>query len=81
MKRLSVVLAILLVLSSSVTFTGCSKWFWGGAAAGAAAGGAAYEYTTKQQLDELEEDYEAGEMSKEEYIRRKEEIEEGSLIY
>jgi hypothetical protein len=70
----------LVLLSYSVTFTACSKWFWGGAAVGAAGAAGAYEYSKKQQLDELEEDYEEGNITKEEYLRRKKKIEEGSII-
>ena len=72
--------AAMLILLLGVTFTGgCA--FLGGAAVGAAGAGAGYEYRTKQQLDRLKEDYEAGKMTREEYDTRKKEIEEGSLIY
>ena len=50
-------------------------------AVGAGATGGAYEYQNKQALERLEEQYEAGEISKEEYLRRKREIEEGSAVY
>lgn len=52
----------------------------GGAAVGAAAGGA-YEYSNKRALENLREDYEKGEISKEEYERRKREIEKRSAVY
>jgi hypothetical protein len=58
---------------------GCA--FLGGAAAGAAGTGAAYEYRSKQQLDRLEADYKAGNISKEEYEARKSQIQKGSVIY
>lgn len=60
---------------------GCSREFVGGAAVGAGGAGAAYEYQNKSALDELEEDFESGQISKEEYLRRKKEIEERSLVY
>jgi len=51
------------------------------AMAGGAAGGAAgYEYSNKRALDQLDEDYKAGRISKEEYMQRKEEIGERSVI-
>lgn len=60
---------------------GCSGRFWGGAAAGAVGAGAAYEYQKKQQMDRLEADFESGRIGREEYLQRKREIQEGSLIY
>jgi uncharacterized membrane protein len=60
---------------------GCSSSFWGGAAVGAVGTGAAYEYSTKRQMDRLEEDYKAGNITREEYEARKEAIEDGSIIY
>jgi uncharacterized membrane protein len=50
-------------------------------ATGAAAGGAAYEYSNKRAMDQLREDYEDGEITTEEYERRKDEIEDRSLVY
>jgi len=58
---------------------GCA--FLTGAAVGAAGTGAAYEYNTKKQLDRLEEDYKAGNISREEYEARKKQIQAGSIIY
>ncbi len=72
--------AATVILLPGVTFTGgCA--FLGGAAAGAAGAAAGYEYRTKQQLDRLNEDYQAGKISQDEYDRRKREIEGGSIIY
>lgn len=48
---------------------------------GAAIGGAAYEYSNKRAMDELKEDYDKGRISREEYDRRKKEIEGRSLVY
>ncbi|WP_303902587.1 SHOCT domain-containing protein [Thiohalomonas denitrificans] len=58
-----------------VLLSGCAA----GVGAGAAAG--AYEYQNKQALEALEERYEAGEITQEEYQERKEDIESGSAIY
>ena len=50
-------------------------------AAGAAVGGAAYEYSNKRAMDALKEDYQSGRLTREEYERRKSEIEGRSLVY
>lgn len=69
-------------LASVMAFaTGCSRSFLGGAAVGAGGAGAAYEYQNKKSLDQLEADFKAGRISKDEYLRRKKEIEEKSLVY
>ena len=70
---------LLVTVISLAIFAGCE--FLGGAAAGAAGTGAAYEYSAKRQMDKLEEDYEEGNITKEEYETRKKQIEEGSIIY
>jgi hypothetical protein len=71
--------AALLGLSS-----GCAS-FGGGAATGAAIGaagaGAAYEYQNKRQLERLDDDFERGRISRDEYERRRREIDKGSLLY
>ena len=71
------IFAIMLAIGVS----GCSREFVGGAAVGAGGTGAAYEYQNKQALDELEDDFKAGRITKEEYLRRKKEIQEKSLVY
>jgi len=60
---------------------GCSRGAVGGAAVGAGAAGAAYEYQNKKALQSLEDDWKAGRISKDEYLRRKKEIEKRSLVY
>lgn len=60
---------------------GCSSDTLGGAALGGAAVGGAYEYQNKQAMDELEAQYRAGRISRDEYQRRKQEIENRSLVY
>ncbi|SDY92309.1 hypothetical protein SAMN05421754_103121 [Nitrosomonas sp. Nm58] len=49
--------------------------------AGAGAAGGAYEYQSKQQLDKLEEDFKKGTINRDEYLKRKKQIEGGSIIY
>ena len=58
---------------------GCQ--FLGGAAVGAGATGAAYEYETKRALDDLERDFRAGRISREEYLARKRDLEKGSIVH
>ncbi|WP_074904779.1 hypothetical protein [Nitrosomonas communis] len=72
MHKLLRLIVILLALSP---LTGC--WLL----AGAGAAGGAYEYKHKDQLDKLEADFKAGNISREEYLKRKKEIEKGSLLY
>ena len=69
------------ILLLALALTGCSRSFLGGAAVGAGGTGAVYEYRTKKALDELEKEFEAGKISKEEYLRRKKDIQDRSLIY
>jgi hypothetical protein len=78
--RTGIARSVLIALLTTIMLVGgCG--FWGGAAVGAAGAGAAYEYSNKEQLEELEEDYEEGNITREEYEARKEEIEEGSIVY
>lgn len=74
----------LLILATAFTMlytSGCSRNMVGGAAIGAGAAGAAYEYQNKKAIEQLEDDLEAGRISKEEYFRRKEEIKSKSIVY
>jgi uncharacterized membrane protein len=48
---------------------------------GAGAGAAAYEYSNNRAMDQLKEDHDEGRISTEEYERRKEEIDDRSLLY
>ena len=72
---------VVIALFSIALLQGCSKEMIGGAAVGAAGVGAAYEYQNKKQMDRLEEDFKAGRITKEEYLKRKEDIKNGSIIY
>ncbi|HKL20760.1 MAG TPA: hypothetical protein VJ904_03075 [Tichowtungia sp.] len=75
-------LMMLGIASLPLIFTiGCSREVVGGAALGAGAAGAAYEYSNKERLEDLRQEYESDQISREEYLRRKQEIEEKSLIY
>ena len=75
-------LSIILMFSLPLLFaSGCSREVVGGAALGAGAAGAAYEYSNKEALEDLEDDYKSGQISRDEYLRRKEDIEDKSLIY
>ena len=80
MRRLYVSAGIM-ILAIPVLLWGCDSRFLGGAGIGAAGAGAAYEYQNKEQLERLEDDLNAGRITRDEYVRRKEEIESGSLIY
>jgi len=77
MKRYLILLLILPLLLA----VGCSRSAIGGAAVGAGAAGAAYEYQNKKALESLEDDWKAGRISKDEYLRRKEEIKKRSIVY
>lgn len=68
-----------LILLASLTQWGCE--FLGGAATGALVTGAGYEYNAKRQMDKLGEDYRDDRISRQEYEKRKEQIESGSIIY
>ncbi|SET35106.1 hypothetical protein SAMN05216326_12214 [Nitrosomonas marina] len=68
-------LELMLILIIFCTITGCA------ALVGAGAAGGAYEYQNKRQLDELEREFSDGIISREEYLKRKKQINEGSVIY
>lgn len=70
-----------LAVAGLVAVSGCSRGAVAGAAAAGAVAGGAYEYSNKKALEDLREDYEAGKISKDEYQRRKREIEKRSVVY
>jgi len=75
---LSVTCAVALCAGIGLAVSGCStKQVVGGAAVG----GAAYEYSNKRAMDALKEDYDKGRITREEYDRRKKEIEKRSIVY
>lgn len=71
----------LALVSTLALLSGCSRGFYGGAAVGATGVGAAYEYQNKKAMDQLDQDYREGRLTKEEYLRRKSEIEKKSVLY
>ena len=77
MKKIWLAMGLILAMAFS---TGCGRFF-GGAAVGAGGTGAAYEYQNKKALEELEEEFKKGKIDKDEYLRRKKDIEGRSLIY
>ena len=76
MKMKSLLLVIAL---SGIAASGCE--FAAGAGTGALATGAGYEIQAHRQMNRLEEDYKSGKIDREEYDKRKQQIERGSLIY
>lgn len=60
--------------------TGCSSKA-GNVAVGAGAAGAVYEYSNKQQIEALDRDLAEGKITKDEYDRRRAEIEGRSIVY
>jgi hypothetical protein len=70
---------LVLLLTAVMTQSGCA--FLGGAATGVLATGAGYEIQAKRQMDKLDEDLKAERISRREYDQRKQQIENGSIIY
>lgn len=75
------VVLVAAALALPLALAGCGNRAVTGAAVGGAAAGGAYEYQNKRALDHLEHEYESGEISRAEYERRKDEIEDRSLVY
>lgn len=75
MRNLRNLLGLVIMLFAFGSLAGC--WLL----AGAGATGGAYEYQHKKQLDKLEEDFSKGNITRDEYLKRKKQIEEGSVIY
>ncbi len=80
-KVIRMLLVIAFVAGFAFTQLGCGPRFLGGAGAGVVGTGAAYELRAKQQMDRLEQEYEEGLITQEEYETRKEQIRRGSIIY
>ena len=76
MNRNYLFIGVLLILG----VTGCSTKAEN-IGLGAGAAGAAYEYSNKKQIEQLDKDLQEGKISKEEYDRRRKEIERRSIIY
>ncbi|BAU50009.1 hypothetical protein SVA_3473 [Sulfurifustis variabilis] len=64
-----------------LALAGCSSKTGTAAAVGVGAAGAAYEYSNKRAMDELKEQRDSGQISQEEFNRRKQEIEGRSAVY
>lgn len=73
------VIAVLVTLASATA--GCTNSHLTGGVIGGAAIGGAYEYQNKRALDQLEHERRSGRISEEEYHRRREEIDDRSLLY
>ena len=63
------------LLAATPLLAGCAAVVGAGAATGA------YEYENKQQLEKLEAAFQRGDITREEYLKRKQAIEEGSVVY
>ncbi len=63
------------VLFFSAALCGCEALVVAGAAGGA------YEYANRQALGDLEDSYRAGDITKQQYLERKDEIEKRSAVY
>ncbi len=68
-------IATALFLAGALLTSGCGAVFFG-----AAAGGGGYETHQYNQMQRLEEEYAAGEISQEEYEARKRQIQQASLL-
>ena len=78
MKKFLLLAALLCVgLSGCATRGGSAA---GGALGGAALGAGAYEFNAHRQMEQLDADYKAGRINKQEYDIRKNQIEKGSLL-
>jgi len=75
MKKLMLALVLLMGLGQS----GCA--FLGGAAVGALGTSAGYEINAHSKMNQLEDDYKAESISRQEYEARKSQLEKGSIIY
>ena len=75
MKSLMLVLVLLIGVSQS----GCM--LLGGAALGALGTSAGYEVNANSKMNQLEDDYKAERISRNEYLARKSQLEKGSIIY
>jgi len=64
---------------ASIGLGGCA--FLGGAAVGAAGTSTAYEVQNRKALDDLDKDFSEGRIDREQYLRRKREIEKHSVVY
>ncbi|UFS70456.1 hypothetical protein LPW11_21625 [Geomonas sp. RF6] len=79
MRRYLLLVGLLLMaLTSACSSKGGSAA--GGALGGAAVGAGAYEYVHHRNMQQVEDDYKAGKITKEEYEIRKDQIKKDSLL-
>lgn len=64
---------------AAAVLPGCT--FLAGTGAGVVGAGASYEVNARRQMDQLDADYKAGKITKQEYEVRKDQIKKGSVIY
>lgn len=77
-KALGIASLVLVISAIALSVSSCTTRQ---VVAGAGIGGAAYEYSNKRAMDDLRDDYEKGRITREEYDRRKKEIEKRSVVY
>lgn len=69
-----------MLVALTVGVAGCSSKA-GNVALGAGVAGGAYEYSNKRAIEDLDRDLKDGKISKDEYDRRRREIESRSAVY
>lgn len=76
------ILALLTVLTMAVVATSaCTKRQAVGTAVGAGAAGIGYEAYNKKRIEDNEDDFREGKITRKEYERRKDELEDRSVVY
>ena len=82
MKTIQSAMLLSVVISAAVV-SGCSTHSGSaglGALGGAVASAGGYEFHLKRQLDQLEDDYEAGKIDQQEFEIRRDQIKKGSIF-
>jgi len=69
------------ILLAGFFAVGCANKAAVGTAAGVGAAGVGYEVYNKKRLDDNEDDFREGKITREEYEDRKDEIEDRSVVY
>jgi hypothetical protein len=70
-----------ILLAALLVTAGCSGAFWTGTGAGAGGTAAAYELRSRQQMEKIKDDLDAGRIDQKEYDIRRDQIQKGSLAY
>jgi hypothetical protein len=68
------------LLLGALALPACSPAFLAGAGVGVLGTGAKYEYDKKREMDRLDRAFERGSIDRDEYLRRKRQIEKGSVV-